>query len=256
MADENRPEGEAPPDSTPPTSDKPTEPQVSPPSVSSEAAPEAKPAAEAAPAAEKPAAPSGDAATAKPAAAEKPAAAAKPPPKKAPTVMEAEPWEGPIADGLKQRFGDSIKECSTYRGQDFVVADLPSVIAIINHLKDEEDFDYLVDITCADYPKREEGKRFDLFWILYSFRQNVRVRVKAQADEGEKAPTASEAYPTANWLEREVFDMFGIEFEGHPNMTRILMPDEWEGHPLRKDYSIIQQDEAWVRENLQIESGQ
>ena len=247
MADENRPEGEAPPDSTPPTSDKPTEPQVSPPSVSSEAAPEAKPAAEAAPAAEKPAAPSGDAATAKPAATEKPAAA---------TVMEAEPWEGPIADGLKQRFGDSIKECSTYRGQDFVVADLPSVIAIINHLKDEEDFDYLVDITAADYPKREDGKRFDLFWILYSFRQNIRVRVKAQADEGEKAPTASEAYPTANWLEREVFDMFGIEFEGHPNMTRILMPDEWEGHPLRKDYSIIQQDEAWVRENLQIESGQ
>jgi NADH-quinone oxidoreductase subunit C len=257
MADENRPEGEAPPESTPPASDKPAEPQVSPPAASPEAAHEAKPAAEAAPAAEKPAAPSGDAAPAKPAAAaEKPAAPAKPPPKKAPTVMEAEPWEGPIADRLKQRFGDSIKECSTYRGQDFVVIDLPSVIAIIDHLKDEEDFDYLVDITAADYPKREEGKRFDLFWILYSFRQNVRVRVKAQADEGEKAPTASEAYPTANWLEREVFDMFGIEFEGHPNMTRILMPDEWEGHPLRKDYSIIQQDEAWVRENLQIESGQ
>ena len=251
MADENRPEGGAPPESTPPASDKPAE---SP--VSAKAAPDAKPAVEAVPAAEKPAASAEKVPPTTPAATEKPAAAAKPPPKKAPTVMEVEPWEGPIADGLKQRFGDSIKEYSTYRGQDFVVADLPSVTAVIEYLTDEEGFDYLVDITAADYPKRENGKRFDLFWILYSFRQNTRVRIKAQAGEGEKAPTACDLYPTANWLEREVFDMFGIEFEGHPNMTRILMPDEWEGHPLRKDYSIIQQDEAWVRENLQIESGQ
>ena len=170
--------------------------------------------------------------------------------------MAVEPWDGPIADGLKQHFGDAIKECSTYRGQEFVEVGLSSVRPIIDYLKDEEGFDYLVDITAVDYPEREEGKRFDLLWILYSFRQNVRMRVKAQLDGGEKVPTATESYSTANWLEREVFDMFGIEFDGHPNMTRILMPDEWDGHPLRKDYSIIEQDETWVRENLQIESAQ
>ena len=239
MANENRPESEAPPESTPTASEKPADPAVKP-----DAAPEAKPASETVPAGDKPAP-----------AAEKPAAAAKPPPKKTPTVMEAEPWEGPIPDGLKQRFGSTIKECSTYRGQDFIVIGLSSAIPVIEYLKNEEGFDYLVDITAVDYPKRE-GKRFDLLWILYSFRQNVRVRVKAEAGEGERPSTATGGYATANWLEREVFDMFGIEFEGHPNMTRILMPDEWKGHPLRKDYSIIQQDQAWVRENLQIESGQ
>ena len=105
-----------------------------------------------------------------------------------------------------------------------------------------------------DYPKREN--RFDLIWILYSFARNTRIRVKAQAGEGDSPATVTSAYQTANWLEREVFDMFGITFDGHPNMTRILLPDEWQGYPLRKEHSIIQQDEDWVRENLHIESAQ
>ena len=168
--------------------------------------------------------------------------------------MEVGPWEGPLVDSLKERFGDQIKEFSTYRDQSFLVAELSAVVPIIEFLKLEQDFDYLVDVTAVDYPKREN--RFDLIWVLYSFGHNTRIRIKAQAGEGDSPATATSVHHAANWLEREVFDMFGITFDGHPNMTRILLPDEWQGYPLRKEHSIIQQDEDWVRENLRIESAQ
>ena len=236
-----------------PAPEKPAEPAAASPSPATEKPTVEKPAADKPAATDKPAAAEQPAAAAKPAPEAKPAAK-KPPPKKVPTVMEVEPWEGPLVDSLKARFGDEIMEFSTYRGQDFLVADLPVAIPILEFLKLEEDFDYLVDVTAVDYPKNE--KRFEVIWILYSFAKNLRIRVKATAGEGEKPGTAANIHKTADWLEREVFDMYGIEFEGHPNMTRILLPDEWQGYPLRKDYSIVQQDEDWVRENLQIESGQ
>ena len=82
------------------------------------------------------------------------------------------------------------------------------------------------------------------------------MRIKTAIADGFQPQTAVDVHLTANWLEREVFDMFGIEFAGHPDMRRILLPDEWQGYPLRKDYGILQQDDRWVRENLGIESGQ
>jgi len=90
---------------------------------------------------------------------------------------------------------------------------------------------------------------------LYSFAKNERLRLKVRAADAEEVPSVVGVWPTANWQEREVFDMFGIVFSGHPNLKRILLPDEWQGYPLRKDYDILQQDTAWVRENLGIESG-
>jgi NADH-quinone oxidoreductase subunit C len=92
--------------------------------------------------------------------------------------------------------------------------------------------------------------------VLYSFSRNERIRVKTRIKEGQKPQSVVGVHLTANWLEREVYDMFGIEFQGHPDLRRILMPDEWEGHPLRKDYDILQMDNRWVQENLGIESGQ
>jgi len=91
---------------------------------------------------------------------------------------------------------------------------------------------------------------------LYSFPKNQRLRLKVQVDENEPVASVVSVWPTANWLEREVYDMFGIIFEGHPDLRRLLLPEEWQGFPLRKDYDILQQDTAWVRENLGIESGQ
>jgi NADH-quinone oxidoreductase subunit C len=82
------------------------------------------------------------------------------------------------------------------------------------------------------------------------------LRLRVQVGEGEKVPSVTGVWPTANWLEREVYDLFGVVYEGHPDLKRILMPDGWVGHPLRKDYDILKQDDAWVKANLGIESAQ
>jgi NADH-quinone oxidoreductase subunit C len=183
----------------------------------------------------------------------KPATAHAAPPK-APAVMVTTPWESDIARSLKERFREEITEFSSYLGQNFVVAKPDAVVPILETLKLELDFDYLVDLTAVDYPKRTE--RFELIYILYSFARNERMRVKIAVADGYRPATATTVHLAANWLEREVFDMFGIEFAGHPDMRRILLPEEWQGYPLRKENSILLQDEAWVRENLGIESGQ
>src|SRR5437762_11291135 len=188
----------------------------------------------------------------------KPAAPAKPPaahaPPKPPPTMAATPWESELTKMLREQFGDQIAECSAYLGQNFLVCRSAATIPILEFLKLEADFDYLVDLTAVDYPNRPEP--FDLVYILYSFARNERIRVKTAVADGAKPATATTVHATANWLEREVFDMFGIQFEGHPDMRRILLPEEWEGFPLRKEYGLIQQDNRWVRENLNIESGQ
>lgn len=180
-----------------------------------------------------------------------PAAHAAP---KAPATMAATPWDGEIPQILKEQFGDQVAECSTYLDQHFIVARPDSVIPILDFLKLEADFDYLVDVTAVDYPQRAE--RFDLIYVLYSFARNERIRVKTRIPDGFKPETATSVHLTANWLEREVFDMFGIEFAGHPDMRRILLPEDWEGYPLRKDKSITAMDNRWVEEHLGIESGQ
>ena len=178
----------------------------------------------------------------------------KPAPPKPPATMAATPWESELARDVKERFGERIRETSTYLGQNFIVAQPEAAVPILEYLKLEADFDYLVDLTAVDWPKRPE--RFDLVYILYGFSRNERVRVKTFIADGYQPRTATGVHLTANWLEREVFDMFGIEFAGHPDMRRILLPEEWQGHPLRKDYPILQQDQRWVQENLGIDSGQ
>jgi NADH-quinone oxidoreductase subunit C len=163
------------------------------------------------------------------------------------------PWDSPLVAKLKQQYGSGI-EPLTYLGQNYIVADRSVLAELLQVLRDEEQFDYCVDVTAVHYPKRE--KAFDVLWILYSFARNERIRVKTMAADDESLPTSVGLWPTANWLEREVFDMFGIKFDGHPDLKRILLPDGWKGHPLRKDYGIIQQDNEWVQINLGIESGQ
>ncbi len=185
------------------------------------------------------------------AAGEKPAA--HPAPLK-PTGPAGTPWESERVARLRQRFGSGIAEASTYLGQNYLVADSSVVYRVLQELRDKDKFDYCVDVTALHYPERE--KPFELVWVLYSFAGNERMRVKTRIAEAESAPSAVALWPTCNWLERECYDMFGIQFEGHPDLRRILLPEGWKGHPLRKDYGIIQQDDEWVQINLGIPSGQ
>lgn len=178
----------------------------------------------------------------------------KAPPPKKPAVMETTPWESELTERLRRVFGEQILEFASYLGQNFLVARPEAVVPILQYLRDEVGFDYLVDVTAVDYPEREE--RFDLIYIVYSFRRNERIRIKTRIRDGYEPQTATIVHPTANWLEREVYDMFGIRFAQHPDMRRILLPDDWEGHPLRKDYNILDMDNRWVKDNLGIESGQ
>ncbi len=168
--------------------------------------------------------------------------------------MPSEPWDGSVPDAVRERFGESVENAVVLGGQKLLLVGLGAVADIIASLRDDHGFDYLVDVTAVHWPEKE--LQFEVVWILYSFASNDRVRVKVALAEGANAPSVVGLYSSADWLEREVYDMFGIEFENHPRLRRILMPDEWEGFPLRKDYGIIQQDTEWVRENLKIESAQ
>ncbi len=168
--------------------------------------------------------------------------------------MESTPWDSELTRDLQQQFGDLIIEFATYRDQNFLIAKPEAAAPIVEYLKLEAGFDYLVDLTAVHWPKRAEA--FDLIYILYSFERNHRIRIKTRIPDGYQPASVVSIHTVANWLEREVYDMFGIEFAGHPDMRRILLPEEWEGHPLRKDYSILRQDDRWVKENLGIESGQ
>jgi NADH-quinone oxidoreductase subunit C len=181
-----------------------------------------------------------------------PKAVPKPPPKP-PATMAAIPWDSELAQGLKAQFGESIIRTASYLGQNFVVIRPEAVAPIVAWLRNVADFDYLVDITAVDWPKRAE--RFDLVYILYSFSRNERLRLKTAIANGYRPQSVVDIHLTANWLEREVFDMFGIEFAGHPDLRHILMPEDWHGHPLRKDYAILEQDQDWVQNHLGIEGG-
>ena len=178
-----------------------------------------------------------------------------PPPRaQAPAEMAATVWADEFTSRVNEAFGAAGLQFASYLGQQFIVSPAESAAALIKHLHEAESFDLLVDLTAVDYPKREE--RFELIYFLYSFTRNERVRVKVSLREAQSAQSITTTFVGANWLEREVFDMFGITFEGHPNLKRILLPDEWNGYPLRKDASVTGMDNSWVQSHLGIESGQ
>ncbi len=145
---------------------------------------------------------------------------------------------------LAERFGAAILETHAHHGDHTAVADCAALPEVLGFCRDDVAlrFDMLMDLTAVDYltfPGREDGSRFEVVYHLYSVRENHRLRIKVPVDEDEPVvPSVVPLWPIANWFEREVWDMFGIRFEGHPDLRRLLLYEEFEGHPLRKDYPV------------------
>jgi NADH-quinone oxidoreductase subunit C len=145
---------------------------------------------------------------------------------------------------LQERFGAAVIETHDQHGDHTALVRRESLVEVLRHCRDLPAlaFDMLTDLTAVDYlkfPGRQDGPRFEVVYHLYSLAHNHRLRVKVSVEEDDAVvPTAVPLWPIANWLEREVWDMFGIRFDGHPDLRRLLMYEEFVGHPLRKDYPI------------------
>ena len=149
-----------------------------------------------------------------------------------------------IHERLKEKFGSAVPATHDFRGDETAVIKKESLLEVLRFLKEnpELDFNVLMDLSAVDYlPFGEARPRFEVVYHLYSLKHDHRLRIKVPVEEKDAhLSSATGLWPAADWFEREVWDMFGIRFEGHPNLKRILMYEEFTGHPLRKDYPVNQ----------------
>ncbi|MEP6995202.1 MAG: NADH-quinone oxidoreductase subunit C [Acidobacteriota bacterium] len=168
---------------------------------------------------------------------EQPAPAAEKPKEAPKAKLEAVDASGhPWVRSIRAALPDSVVSAKEYAKQVTVVVQRDAIARVARHLKDAEDFKYCVDVTAVDW--KDRTPRFEVVYHFYSFSKNDRIRVKCGAAEGEEVPSIAAVYLAANWCEREVWDMFGIRFSGHPDLRRILTWDGFQGHPLRKDFPL------------------
>jgi NADH-quinone oxidoreductase subunit C len=155
-----------------------------------------------------------------------------------PEYQSRYPEPGVITPALEAACPGAVLEAAVHRQETTVRLLTSKVLDVCRFLSASPEwrFALLADIAGVDWPGRED--RFDVVYNLYSPEKNIRLRLKVRVREGEKVLSVSSVWRTAVWLEREVFDMFGVPFEGHPDLRRILMPDDWQGHPLRKDFPL------------------
>ncbi len=143
---------------------------------------------------------------------------------------------------LRDRFASDLLGVTEHRGQVSVVLRSEAIVAACTALRDAPDlrFNFLANVTAVDWPEREP--RFDLVYNVLSLETHATLRLKVRVGDEDspfpEVPSISAVWPAAAWYEREVYDLFGITFAGHPDLTRILMPPDWVGHPLRKDYPL------------------
>jgi len=156
----------------------------------------------------------------------------------------------PLVKRLKDEFGEAIGVATEFLGQLSVRVQSRQIAEVCDALKSDAQtpFDYLSDLTCVHYPDNQSAP-FEVVYNLYSISKNERVRLKV-ATNGESVESVTGVWPAADWLEREVYDLFGVVFHNHPDLRRILLPPDWEGHPLRKDYPLEFVENRWTEEHL------
>lgn len=145
-----------------------------------------------------------------------------------------------LHEKLKARFPEDVLAAHDYRGDETVTVPREAIVRIARFLKEDPGFamNVLMDLTAVDGLGMGWAPRFEVVYHFYSVGKNHRLRLKIRTGEKDPVATLTGLWPAADWLEREVWDMFGIRFEGHPDLKRILMYEEFVGHPLRKDYPI------------------
>jgi NADH-quinone oxidoreductase subunit C len=156
----------------------------------------------------------------------------------------------PLVKKLKEKFGEAVVDASEFLGQLSIRIERGRIVEVCGTLKDDPDtpFNYLSDLTCVHYPDHKEAP-FEVVYNLYSIPKNERVRLKVWAN-GDGVESVTSVWPSADWPEREVYDLFGVVFRNHPDLRRILLPPDWEGHPLRKDYPLEFVENRWTENHL------
>ena len=182
-------------------------------------------------------------------------AAAAGPPKAAVKKKEEGPKpsdasDHPLVKKLKAKVAEAVLEASEFLGQLSIRIGAARIVEVCDALKrdTETPFNYLSDLTCVHYPDNREAP-FEVVYNLYSISANERVRLKV-AVNGQGVDSVTSVWPSADWPEREVFDLFGVEFRNHPDLRRILLPPDWDGHPLRKDYPLEFVENRWTENHL------
>ena len=143
----------------------------------------------------------------------------------------------PLVAALVERFGTAIESGTLEHEQTILYITTASIVAVCTFLRDEHEFNRASSVTALDWYPQEP--RFEVVYLLHSIKNNARLRLKCRlSGENPTVDSVTSVWPGANWYEREVLDLFGITFTNHPDPRRIMMPDDWEGHPLRKDFPI------------------
>jgi NADH-quinone oxidoreductase subunit C len=158
----------------------------------------------------------------------------------------------PLVKRLRERTGEAVEGAFSFLGQLSVHVKAEAIVEVCLALRDDAEtpFDYLSDLTCVHWPEHEETP-FEVVYNLYSISRNERVRLKAAAGDGG-IESVTGVWPTANWMEREVYDLFGLTFRKHPDLRRLLLPPDWDGHPLRKDYPLEFMENVWTTKHLPV----